>query len=105
MTKVIGPLFSLSASGTYRGQFVFRTRAGATFVATLPSDLPARTAGQVAHAQNISDMSAAWSAESQPTRDIWIACALTMGKIGYQLWWEQWIIQGSSTGDNPISPC
>lgn len=105
MTKTVGPLFSLSASGTYREQLVFRTRDGATYVATRPSKLPPRSAGQNSHNQNISDMASSWTDLPPATKDDWDTCGATFGKSGYRLWWEQWIIQGSSPGSPPVSPC
>ena len=105
MTKVIGPLFSFAASGTYRGELVFRTKANGTHVARLPRVTAPRSPAQLAHADNVAVMSQQWKLLDAPTKAAWAACGATFSINGYQLWWREWIAQGSSLGNNPVSPC
>lgn len=105
MARVKGPLFSLSASGTYLKQFVFRTRSTGTHVATRPATLPARSAAQNAHAQKVADMAAAWRHLAPATQAEWSACALSFGLTGYTLYWREWIAQASTPASPPTNPC
>lgn len=105
MVRVKGPLFSLSASGTYLKKFVFRTTSTGSHVATRPATLPARSPAQLAHAQKVAEMAAAWSALPGATRAAWNACGLNYSLTGYGLFWREWIAQGSTPASPPTSPC
>ena len=105
MAKVKGPLFSLSASGTYLRKFVFRTTTKGTHVAQRPATLPTRSPAQDTHAQKIADMAASWRAMSGASKAAWGACGLTFGLTGYALYWREWIAQASTTATPPVSPC
>ncbi len=105
MAKVTGPLFSLAAHGTYRGQLVFITRASGTHVAKPLPPVGPRSLGQQQTAQKVKDLSAEWTALVPADKTAWAVCGALVGLTGYQLWWREWFLQGSSTGNNPIKPC
>jgi hypothetical protein len=105
MAKLTGPLFSLKAQGTYRGLITFRALGDVTHTVSPASSRKERSTLQIANAQKVSDMASAWSALSSGDKDTWNACGATYGMTGRQLFWQQWYAQGSSTGDNPVSPC
>ena len=105
MAKVDGPLFSLAAHGTYRGQLVFKTRAGGTHVAKPLPPVGPRSLGQQQTAQKVKDLSTAWSALDSATKTSWATCGATFSLTGYQLWWREWFAQGSSPGSPPAIPC
>lgn len=105
MAKVTGPLFSLAAHGTYRGQLVFRTDANGTRVSKPLTITKPRSLGQQQVAQNVADMALTWTALSAPDKSDWAVCGATFGLTGYQLWWREWFLQGSSIGTPPVIPC
>lgn len=106
MAKVKGPLFSLSASGTYEGLITFRPVGNGTSAGRPPRSRQPRSQSQLDNAANIANMSASWSGLDAGVRAAWNACAVTLGfRSGYNLFWAQWLIQGSAPGNPPVSPC
>lgn len=105
MAKVDGPLFSLAAHGTYRGQLVFRTNANGTTVGKPFTPPATRSLGQQQTAQKVADLSVTWTALSSGDKSDWAACGATFDLTGYQLWWREWFAQGSSIGSPPTIPC
>lgn len=105
MTRVTGPLFSLTASGTYKREIVFRTRGSGTFVSKLPTITQPRSTAQQNHAAQVADMSAAWSALAPAVKVQWSSCGVALNLSGYQTFFQEWFLQGSSPGNNPTLPC
>ena len=105
MARVKGPLFSLSASGTYLNKLVFRTNSKGTHVATLPQNLPPRSPAQTAHSQKIAEMVASWKSLAPATRLQWSSCGASYGLTGYALYWREWIAQAATPQAPPVSPC
>ena len=105
MAKVTGPLFSLAASGTYRDELVFKTNSLGTYVSKPAAPPRIRSLGQQQTSQKVSDLSVTWSALAPATKTIWAVCGATFSLTGYQLWWREWFLQGSSIGTPPVSPC
>jgi hypothetical protein len=105
MTKVIGPLFSLSASGTYRNSIQFNARNGMTFVRAPRIPIKNRSLGQVSHASSVSDMAKSWSLLSSSVKAQWGLCGVPDGLSGYQVYWREWFIQFSDTNNPPVKPC
>ncbi len=105
MAKVTGPLFSLAAHGTYRGELVFKTGANGTHVAKPPLVTAPRSLAQTQTAQKVADLNAAWSALAPATQAAWSACGVSFSLTGHRLWWREWFLQGSSPGNPPVSPC
>lgn len=105
MTKVLGPLFSLAASGTYRRSLVFRTRQSGTHVARLPATTAPRSPGQTAHALKISEMSSTWMSLTPAEKAAWASCGAQSSLTGYQLYWREWIAQGATPAAPPLNPC
>jgi len=104
MAKVIGPLFSLAASGTYRGEIVFRTYGGQTSVSTKPVNSKERSVGQKDVASKVEYMSAAWSGLPGAVKNQWKSASGGTGKNGYQLFWSEWFIQSIVSPDLPLIP-
>ena len=104
MAKVVGPLFSMAASGKFRESMVFRTRQLGSHVMKMPTKQKIRTSAQNSHSANISDMAKSWKLQSQVTKTAWSARAVVEAVTGYQLWWREWIFQGSSPGNLPTIP-
>jgi hypothetical protein len=105
MAKTTGPLFSLAASGTFRGAIVFRTRQGATYAGGLPKITAARSAAQLNHSIKVAELNAAWSILPPATQTAWGDCGASFNLRGHQLWWREWIAQGSDPENPPVLPC
>ena len=105
MAKVIGPLFSLAASGTYRDEFVFRQTVNGPVVSNLPRQIGSRSPSQIAQAEAVKSMAAAWTALPTLQKNAWTACAAQTSKTGYALFWAEWFFQEVVTPDLPLIPC
>lgn len=105
MPKIKGPLHSVSASGTFCGAIVFNARAQGSVASCRPVITKSRTPAQVSHNQKISGMSAAWRTLSPAAKSSWGACGALVALDGRQLFWREWISQGSTPINYPILPC
>jgi len=105
MVKVVGPLFSLSASGTFRREITFSAVNGNTIASGVPKRKNQRTPAQQAQANSVAAMSSAWSAMSETEKQLWKDCGQTYNKTGYKLFWSEWFLQNVSQGNNPVLPC
>ena len=108
MPKVTGPLFSLSASGTFMGAIEFRKRQEGggvvTRIRTRKRTKP-RTASQVQHNQQWSAASAAWRGLFDVEKSTWNDKAKTNGyKSGFRLWISEWFTQRIKSPDRPLLP-
>lgn len=105
MPRVKGPLFSLTASGTYDRTLVFRTSVRGTAVSRRPRLVAARSPAQISNAQRVNDMARTWVAQSGSTQGAWNSCAALQQMSGYQLWWREWYTQNSTPALPPTNPC
>lgn len=105
MPKVKGPLHSVSASGTFHGAIVFNARTLGSVVSKRPLITQPRTPSQEAHNQKIVDLSAAWRTLSPAAKSSWGACGALVSLDGRQLFWREWISQGSTPLNYPVLPC
>lgn len=104
MPKVTGPLFSVTASGTYKKLLVFRTGQGRTTVSPPSSTNKPRSDAQIAHSENIATMAACWSDMPEEQRAPWRARAATEATNGRALFWREWITQGADAANPPVIP-
>ena len=101
MPKVTGPLFSLSATGTFMGAMEFRKRQeGGGVVTRIRRCTKPRTASQVQHSQQWSAASAAWSGLLAVEKTTWQDKAKNNGyKTGFMLWISEWFTQRIQSPD------
>ena len=106
MPKVTGPLFSLSATGTFMGAMEFRKcLAGGGIVARIRTLRKPRSASQVQHSQQWSAASAAWSSMLAVEKTTWQDKAKNNGyKTGFMLWISEWFTQRIQSPDRPLLP-
>jgi len=104
MATVIGPLFSLAASGTYREEFVFRTGAGKTTVSKRPKITAERSMAQKAQTQKVLEMQAGWASLSPALKNSWSFNAQSWGRTGYTHFWGQWFAQNIVPPALPVIP-
>ncbi len=105
MVRVIGPLFSLGASGTYRDELVFRQKNGGTIVSCRPQITAERSQAQIDHIQKVKDLSYSWGQLTQQDRDQWATCGALVAINGYRYYWQQWFLQGSTLASLPVQTC
>ena len=100
MAKVKAPLFSLAASGTFRGM-EFRTGGGETIVAA-PREIQAqRRPAQVAQNQRFKTALQAWTALEQEEKAGWIAAATGTGMSGYKFYIAEYLNQNIIPPNQP----
>ncbi len=104
MVRIVGPLFSIAASGTYRGCILFKTRQGSTFAAGPPAVPASRSALQRAHAAAVGVMASFYTSLSVADRAAWDLSAGAAGIPTYRHYWREWFAQGSSSSSPPSPP-
>lgn len=103
MAKVKGPLFSLAATGKFRG-IEFRTGGGETTVAGPKTITTPRRPAQVAQGQRFKAAVEAWNALPPADKDLWKASASGTGMNGYQLYISEHINQNVIPPAQPERP-
>jgi len=104
MVDVVGPLFSLAASGTFRKSLVFSTRNGKTVVSSTPVTSIYRSPEQELHTEKIKEMSAVWRSISPNNKILWATDATSYDGNGYRYFWAEWFLQSSTTANPPVLP-
>lgn len=103
MAKVKGPLFSIAATGEFRGMH-FRTGSGNTTVAGPRETSTPRRPAQVAQSERFKTAITGWNALDDTAKAAWKAAAANTGMNGYQLYVSEFIHQAITAGANPILP-
>lgn len=103
MATVKGPLFSVSASGTY-SNIVFSATGDKTIAGGQRQKLPGRTPAQQAHAKRFKTATEGWGALDNPTKDLWKAAAIGTGNSGYQLYLSEFMGQFIIPPGQPVIP-
>lgn len=103
MATVRGPLFSVSASGSFRG-IVFATSGTRTVVAGERQKLPGRTPAQQAQAARFQTALTAWNGLDASAKQSWRTAATGTGNSGYQLYISEYIGQNIAPPSQPILP-
>lgn len=102
MPKVKGPLFSLTASGTFRDILVFRSRAGEETTVARPARFnPTRSPAQEQQAGRFSDAVSGWRDLTTENKADWKAAASGSGINGYQLYLREYQLQGITPPAQP----
>ncbi len=104
MVSVVGPLFSLSASGTFKKALVFSVRNGKTVVGSTPTITLKRSSEQLLHSQKVRELSQYWSSLPELTKTLWSDGALGYGGNGYRYFWAEWFLQNSTSQNPPVLP-
>lgn len=104
MPKVTGPLFSLSASGTFQGLMEFKTKGGVTTVGKVRTKPATRSAAQQQQAARFAAAVAGWKALSPIEQQEWKTAATGTGVNGYQLYLSEYQGQNITAPDQPLVP-
>lgn len=104
MPKVTGPLFSVTARGSLGKMITFRQVQNSSLVSIHSAPTGAASAVQTAYRNRVGEMAGSWSSQTQPVKDLWIARGVFFSLSGYQLWWREWIAQGSTPNNPPALP-
>lgn len=103
MAQVQGPLFSLTATGQFRG-LEFRTGGGKTIVAS-PKDIQAeRRPAQVTQNNRFRVALNAWNNLSEPDKADWGVSANGTGMSGYKLFISEYFTQNIQPPGIPQRP-
>lgn len=103
MAKVKGPLFSLSASGAFRGIVEYRTVAGETVAAGIKAYVPPRTPAQAAQTNRFKDAVIGWRTATTEQKAAWNAAA-PAGTTGYRYYLSEYIFQNVQPPGQPTPP-
>ena len=104
MTRVKGPLFSLTASGQFDDKFQFRTTGGKTIVTRPQLTSPPRSAAQAAQSVRFANAVGGWKALGLIERDLWRNAAIGTGLSGYQLYLSEYQTQTIVPPGQPARP-
>lgn len=104
MPKVTGPLFSVAASGVFRGEMEFRIVDGETIVTGKRAAPTSRSAAQQQQSARFAAAVAAWKLATSGTRAAWKTAAAATGMTGYQLWISEYQGQNITPPDEPVIP-
>lgn len=102
MAKVVGPLFSLTASGNFRGLMEFRT--GEVIVGSPKTQKPPRSPAQQAQAARFQTAVEAWRDLSEADQTNWKTAGASRGLSGYQIYVSEYLIQGITPPGQPLLP-
>lgn len=100
MAKVVGPLFSISASGNLSDLFTYHQRATDNVVTRQPKSTKPHTALQLAHQTKVAEMRSAWNALNSTTKATYKAAA-PAGYGGGRWFFHQWFAQAINPPDLP----
>jgi hypothetical protein len=104
MVKVIGPLFSVSASGVFKDTLEFRTGNGGTTVAAPRVITKPRTPAQEAQSARFAVAVAGWKSLDETAKQAWRSAALNTGLSGYQLYLSEYQSQLIQAPAQPVPP-
>lgn len=104
MVKVIGPLFSVSASGVFKNELEFRSGGGKTTVCKTRKTKGQRTQAQHAQSDRFKAAVAGWHALTNPGRQTWRNAASGTGLSGYQLYISEYQSQLIQAPAQPSPP-
>lgn len=103
MTRVVGPLFSLSASGVFQGIIEFRSGGGRTIAAAPKAYVPPRTTAQAEQTNRFKDAISGWRALNEDQKTGW-AVRAPAGTTGYRFYLSEYFAQNISQPGQPIYP-
>lgn len=104
MTRVKGPLFSVTASGDFLGLMEFRTTGDQTIVAGHKQKPAMRSAAQIAQATRFKNAVAGWNTLDAAAKLTWKNKAISLGMTGYQLFMSEYQTQNIVPPGLPILP-
>jgi hypothetical protein len=104
MPKLIGPLFSLKASGTLDRLLTFQNYGTRQRVRRYVRQTAPPTPLQTAHRQYVAAIAESWRSLSPLDQDIWRAAAYPLGLGGWPYYWQQYVYQGVTPPDHPYVP-
>lgn len=104
MTRVKGPLFSVSASGDFLGLMEFRTIGDQTIVAGHKQPPSNRSTAQAAQATRFKNAVAGWKSLDAAAQLTWKNKATPLGMTGYQLFISEYMTQNCVPPNLPILP-
>jgi hypothetical protein len=104
MARVVGPLYSVTASGTLGKNLTFLPGVTTHTVRFKPSRPLNRTTAQQLHGARVADCRASWRQQSPATRTDWSARAVFMHLTGPALWFREWFSQNIYPPSTPAIP-
>lgn len=104
MTRVKGPLFSVSASGDFLGLMEFRTTGDQTIVAGHKQKPSSRSPAQVAQSLRFKNAIAGWKSIDATAQETWKTRGTALGMTGYQLFISEYQTQNCVPPAIPTLP-
>jgi hypothetical protein len=105
MAKVLGPLLSLTATGSYGNLLLFSKNKDGATVQKIRNKPTKRSVRQQLHALKFKNASDTWLSLNDDVKTEWNKKAkkLSYG-TGYRLWVAEWFAQNISSPNLPIIP-
>jgi hypothetical protein len=104
MAKVTAPLFSATASGKFGEICEFRIIGSRVIAGAIKRKRAGQSAGQAAQASRFQLAAASWGAQDDTTQTAWRDLGPTYSLSGYQLYVQQYLLQGIIDPDTPTLP-
>lgn len=104
MPKLIGPLFSASASGVFADLVEYRKVNGQAVAARVRTVTKPRSNAQQQRATRFKEAAGAWSALEDSQKAPWKTAAQAQGTNGYRLWMREYMHQNIVAPNLPTVP-
>jgi hypothetical protein len=104
MPKVIGPLFSLKASGTLAELLTYQNRGTTQRVRRYVRSTVPPSPLQAAHRAEVAAIAAAWRSLSPLEQTAWRAASAALSLAGWSYYWREYVAQECEPPDHPSIP-
>lgn len=104
MPKLVGPLFSLKASGTLAELLTYQNFGNTQLVRRYTRSTAPPTPLQTLHRQEVSAIAAAWRTLTPQQQAAWRAASSPLRLAGWSYYWREYVSQGCTPPDQPYIP-
>jgi len=104
MPKVIGPLFSLKASGTLSELLTYQNRGTTQRVRRYVRSTAPPSPLQTLHRAEVSAIAASWRSLSPTDQTAWRTASAPLHLGGWSYYWREYVAQEIEAPDHPSIP-
>jgi hypothetical protein len=104
MPKLIGPLFSLKASGTLAEMLTYQNQGNVQLVRRYVRSTAPPSPLQTLHRAEVSAIAAAWRSLSPQDQAAWRAASTPFRLAGWSYYWSEYVAQGVTPPNQPFIP-
>jgi len=104
MAKVLGPLYSMTASGKFKDNIVFKTSAKGTTAGAMPLKRKSTSPLQEVQQDKFRIAKDGWKTLSDDDKGVWAESAAIRGTTAYRLYVSEYFVQQCEPPNLPIAP-